>query len=107
MKLVRDNYTTIENLEREDDEPSPWDIGTWRNLEQVSDGLPLRCSFRIPPATAEVIPLVVETDQSLKEIPISLPPFRHIVLFFLDFAIVCLYFRIFECLNLIVNVTMT
>ena len=40
MKLVRDNYTTIENLEREDDEPSPWDIGTWRNLEQVSDVLP-------------------------------------------------------------------
>jgi len=35
VKLVRDNYTTIENLEREDDEPSPWDIGYRRNLEQV------------------------------------------------------------------------
>merc|ERR1719161_2347447 len=38
VKLVRDNYTTIENLEREDDEPSPWDIGYRRNLEQVFGG---------------------------------------------------------------------
>ena len=38
MKLVRDNYTTIENLEREDEEPSPWDIGHRRNLEQARAG---------------------------------------------------------------------
>eukprot|EP00927_Polykrikos_kofoidii_P072552 TRINITY_DN68655_c0_g1_i1.p1 TRINITY_DN68655_c0_g1~~TRINITY_DN68655_c0_g1_i1.p1 ORF type:complete len:285 (+),score=39.05 TRINITY_DN68655_c0_g1_i1:241-1095(+) len=35
MKLVLDNYTTIENLEREDGAKSKFDIGRRRNWEQV------------------------------------------------------------------------
>jgi len=35
LKLVRDNYTTIENLEREEGAKSKFDIGHRRNWEQV------------------------------------------------------------------------
>jgi len=35
VKLVLDNYTTIENLEREEDAKSKFDIGRSRNWEQV------------------------------------------------------------------------
>jgi len=35
IKLVWENYTTIENLEREDGQKSKFDIGPRRNLEQV------------------------------------------------------------------------
>merc|ERR1719217_1245542 len=35
MKLVLDNYTTIENLEREEGAKSKFDIGRRRNWEQV------------------------------------------------------------------------
>jgi len=35
VKLVLDNYTTIENLEREEDAKSKFDIGRARNWEQV------------------------------------------------------------------------
>lgn len=35
MKLVMDNYTTIENLEREEGAKSKFDIGRKRNMEQV------------------------------------------------------------------------
>jgi len=35
VKLVRDNYTTIENLEREENAKSKFDIGQRRNWEQV------------------------------------------------------------------------
>ena len=33
--LVKDNFTTIENLEREEGVKSKWDIGVNRNCEQV------------------------------------------------------------------------
>jgi palmitoyltransferase len=35
MKLVLDNYTTIENLERDENAKSKFDIGKRRNWEQV------------------------------------------------------------------------
>jgi palmitoyltransferase len=35
IRLVRDNYTTIENLEREENAKSKFDIGKRRNWEQV------------------------------------------------------------------------
>merc|ERR1719321_56695 len=35
IRLVWENYTTIENLEREDGQRSKFDIGARRNLEQV------------------------------------------------------------------------
>jgi palmitoyltransferase len=35
VNLVLDNYTTIENLEREENAKCKFDIGKWRNLEQV------------------------------------------------------------------------
>jgi len=35
IKLIWENYTTIENLEREDGQRSKFDIGPRRNLEQV------------------------------------------------------------------------
>merc|ERR1711924_567158 len=35
LKLIWENYTTIENIEREDGQRSKFDIGPRRNLEQV------------------------------------------------------------------------
>ena len=35
IKLIWENYTTIENLEREDGQRSKFDIGPRRNLEQA------------------------------------------------------------------------
>jgi len=40
LKLVLDNYTTIENLEREEDQKSKFDIGKRRNWEQVFGAYP-------------------------------------------------------------------
>mmetsp|Transcript_117471 Transcript_117471/g.328871 ORF Transcript_117471/g.328871 Transcript_117471/m.328871 type:complete len:294 (+) Transcript_117471:72-953(+) len=54
VKLVLDNYTTIENLEREEDAKSKFDIGRRRNLEQVFGenrwlwGLPLHTQASRP-----------------------------------------------------------
>merc|ERR1719163_2559565 len=40
MKLVLENYTTIENLEREEGAKSKFDIGRRRNWEQVFGATP-------------------------------------------------------------------
>jgi len=41
VKLVLENYTTIENLERDEEQKSKFDIGSHRNVEQVFGASPM------------------------------------------------------------------
>merc|ERR1719262_1534954 len=55
MNLVLDNYTTIENLEREEGAKSKFDIGRRRNWEQVFGAS--RALWWLPVHTAESRPV--------------------------------------------------